>query len=41
MNITRLKAYVESNTPKYQDGDVETPLEILFSLYTEFNSFDN
>ena len=40
MNITefisRLKAYVESHTPNYQDGDAETLLEMLFNVYTEF-----
>ena len=45
MNITefisRLKAYVESHTPNYQDGDAETLLEMLFNVYTEFNGFDN
>ena len=44
MNITefisRLKAYVESHTPNYQDGDAETLLEMLFNVYTEFNGFD-
>ena len=39
--ITRLKAYVESHTPNYQDGDAETLLEVLFNVYTEFNGFDN
>lgn len=45
MNITefisRLKAYVESHTPNYQDGNAETLLEMLFNVYTEFNGFDN
>ena len=39
--ISRLKAYVESHTPNYQDGDAETLLEMLFNVYTEFNGFDN
>lgn len=45
MNITefisRLKAYVESHMPNYQDGNAETLLEMLFNVYTEFNGFDN
>ena len=39
MNITefisRLKAYVESRTPNYQEVDAETLLEMLFNVYTE------
>lgn len=39
--INTLKTHVEVQTPNYQDGDVESLLEMLFNVYTEFNGFDN
>ena len=39
--ITRLKAYVEANTPRTEDLNPESLLEMLFNVYTEFNGFDN
>ena len=45
MNITefiaRLKAYVEATTPRSEDPNPESLLEMLFNVYTEFNGFDN
>ena len=39
--ITRLKAYVEATTPRTEDLNPESLLEMLFNVYTEFNGFDN
>lgn len=39
--ITRLKAYVETTTPRSEDLSPESLLEMLFNVYTEFNGFDN
>ena len=38
--ITRLKAYVEATIPR-EDQSLESLLEMLFNVYTEFNGFDN
>ena len=39
--ITRLKAYVETTTPRAEGLNPESLLEMLFNVYTEFNGFDN
>ena len=39
--ITRLKAYVETTTPRSEDLSPESLLEMLLNVYTEFNGFDN
>ena len=39
--VAALSRYLEQETPKYQDGDAESLLEMLFNVYTEINGFDN
>ena len=45
MNITkfiaRLNVHVEATTPRAEDLNPESLLEMLFNVYTEFNGFDN